>query len=337
VVRFGVAGGLWMAGFGTMSLFYAHLASLAIVAALSLRLVAQYYDMRLMFSGPFGDESARHTLWAGLAVLPSNIVARLFGDAPQIVLNAWIPGTAGATAAALFVIARKISSVVQLVRTAFSYVLAPLASHAAQSGDDSVQSIYGFATRVSLAVTLPLGVGLIAGAKPILSAFAPGAEVAVVALILLTMGRMVEAIAGNASPIQQVIGGYRGQIFGGLAGLAMSLVIVGLTMPQGGLNGISLAVCCGLSVSALLPMWQLSHYEKLHPFERPFGTVVLRSAIIAAIALGVGLVLSGLPIAIAIVAIVAVQLASIWLSLRAALPLEDRQALGKVGRVLRLS
>src|SRR3546814_14167675 len=74
------------------------------------------------------DRAHRDLLWAGGSVLPANIIARLFGDAPPVVINFMIPGGAGAAAAGLYGIARKISSIPQLVRMASSYVMGPLAS-----------------------------------------------------------------------------------------------------------------------------------------------------------------------------------------------------------------
>src|SRR3546814_8732527 len=66
------------------------------------------------------------------------------------------PGASGAAAAGLFTIARKLSSVVQLVRIAFVYVLAPLAASAERADRAQVADIYAYATRLILAIALPL-------------------------------------------------------------------------------------------------------------------------------------------------------------------------------------
>ncbi|MCV5648882.1 hypothetical protein OFN55_39775, partial [Escherichia coli] len=83
-------------------------------------------DLVVKGGGRRDPEMTLRTLLAGLAVLPSNIVSRLFADAPPLILNAIIPGAGGASAAGLFAIARKLASGVQLIRQAFSYVMAPL-------------------------------------------------------------------------------------------------------------------------------------------------------------------------------------------------------------------
>ncbi len=328
---------LWLLGFSTMALFYAHLASLAIICGLCIRLLAQHYDLKLMFEDFRFDAIWRDTFWAGIAVLPANIVARLFGDAPTLALNMLLPGAPGAVASGLFAISRKISSVVQLVRTAFAYVLSPLASAASTSGKSGVIDIYGFSTRVSFAVALPLGVVLGAGGKALLRAFGEGAEIAMPALIILIAARITEAVLGAAVPIQQVIAGYKSQLVGSGVGLALALAIAFSVMPAGGLTGITIAVGLGMVVAAAIPLWQLHRYDDIHPFARPFIKVAARAIGFATIGGGLMILAKKLPYALELAMIIPLLFGTLWFSLRYALPLADRQALGKVGRKLKLS
>ncbi len=336
VVRFGLAGSMWLMGFSTMALFYAHLASLSVICVLCIRLLSQHFDLRLAFKGPLIDDAWHDTVKAGLAVLPSNIVARLFGDAPQLVLNAWIPGAAGASAAGLYVIARKVSSIVQLVRTAFVYVLAPLASLASTGSKESVREIYGFATRVSFAVAVPMGAVLAVSAPAILATFGPEAAPALWALVILISARIIEAICGAAMPIQQVISKFRSQLVGSFLGLGVAALAVWLIMPAGGLTGITIAVALGLVVAAITPLWQVHAFDGLHPFARPFGRVAARALGISAVGLGLGLAIDQLPLIAQLPLLLPLLAGSLWCSARFALAREDRVALGKTGRKLRL-
>src|SRR3546814_20754641 len=117
-----------------------------------------------------GSATAKNTFWAGLSILPSNVIARLFGDAPALILNLLIPGAGGAAAAGLFTIARKLSSVVQLVRIAFVYFLAPLAARAERAHRAPVPAIYAYATHLLSAVALPLAAVMEAGSRSLLRA-----------------------------------------------------------------------------------------------------------------------------------------------------------------------
>jgi O-antigen/teichoic acid export membrane protein len=319
-----------------MALFYAHLVSLSLVCVLCIRLVAQHYDLSLLFHHAPGSPIFARTLKAGLAVLPSNMVARLFGDGPPIVLNAWLPGSAGAVAAGLYAIARKVSSIVQLVRTAFAYVLAPLASAASTGHQDQVREIYAFATRIMMAIALPLGLTLIASGPAILSLFGKEAAVAFPALAILVAARIIEAISGAAAPIQQVTRGYKSQLVGSSLGLAVAAIVALSVMPNGGLAGMSLAVAAGLIVAGMTPLIQQWARGGLHPFEPPFMRALLTSLAVAAAGSALAFAALSLPVFAKWPLIIAVLVAAIWCSCRFALPIKDRQQLGKMGRTLKL-
>src|SRR3546814_14562603 len=86
-MRLVFAGLFFAGGLGLKGLFIAHLCSLGITAALSIRLLAHHYSFADLWRGPWAGDTARNTFLAGLSILPSNIIARLFGDAPALILN----------------------------------------------------------------------------------------------------------------------------------------------------------------------------------------------------------------------------------------------------------
>lgn len=294
-VRLGLVLVFYVAGAGTMALIYAHLLSLSIICLLCVRLLNRHFTLRLVFTRPVRDEMFAETLKAGLGVLPVNITTRLFSDGPAIVLNAMIPGSAGAVATSLFIIARKVSSLVQLVRTVFAYVLAPLASAAATGGKDQVASIYGFSTRLSFALAVPMGAVLAASGPAALPLFGPGAEAALTCMVILVLARVTEAVVGAATPIQQVTSGHLDQQLGSFAGLAVAALITWALMPAGGLDAMSLAVGVGLVIAAVLPLFQLHVIDKLHPFSKPFGSVAVRTILVSLIGMALALLVQALP------------------------------------------
>lgn len=337
VIRLGLAVAAWAMGFGLMGLFIAHLLSLTATAILSLRLVARYYRLDTLWTGPFLGPIFLDTAKAGLSILPANVVARLFGDAPAVILNAALPGAAGASAAALFVIARKISSLVQLLRMAFAYVLAPLAS-AASSGDaKQIRHLYAFCSRLLCALALPMSMVIAAGGPAILRLFGPSAQAAATALALMVAGRVADALTGAATPILQVTRSYRSQLAGSIAGVAAAAAVLAVTMPEGGLNAVTLAVSIGLTLASIVPMAQLWIWGGLHPFDAHYGRVF-------AIAIGISLAGAAaaraalqLPAAAQLPVLAIILLGSIWSCCRYGLPLDDRRELGKTGRALRLA
>ena len=337
IMRLVFAGLFFVGGFGLKGLFIAHLCSLAITAILCVRLLARYYRFGDLRRGGRGSDIERQTFWAGLSILPSNVIARLFGDAPALILNLLLPGAAGAAAAGLFTIARKLSSVVQLVRIAFVYVMAPLASSAEREDRAQVADIYAYATRLIAAIALPLAAVLAAGSAPLLSLFGAEAKVAQAALIILLFARAVEAVLGISLPVLQVVAAFHRQltasIIGVIVAVAAGWLIVGRT---DALTGVTLAMSIGLVVMSGIPMMQLALGEKLQPFDHQFPAVAVKGLAITVAAGGAGLLAGQFSDAIALPLIVLLAVAAIWLSLRFALPHADRASLGKTARKLRL-
>lgn len=338
LIRLGLAVGFFAAGWGIIGLFAAHLLSLLVTAGLCVRLLARHFRLRLMLTGPIWPPVARATALAGLSVLPSNLVARLYGDAPTLLLNQLLPGAAGAAAGGLFTITRKLTSVVQLVRTAFVYVVAPLAASSERRDREEVRAIYAYAVRIILVLALPLAAVLAAGSRPLLSLFGDDARVATAAVIIMFAARAAEAVLGISLPVLQVVAAFRHQLASSIAGLAAAL-LTGLLLGNlfAPLTTVTLAVAVGLVTTAAIPMLQLWRIEALHPFTRALPRV---AGVASSIAVGGSLLAhaaSNLPDAAALPLIVIISLVSIWLSLRFALSLSDRDSLGSAGRLLRLA
>ncbi|MBL0769900.1 oligosaccharide flippase family protein [Sphingopyxis sp. DHUNG17] len=337
IMRLVFAGAFFAGGLGLKGLFVAHLCSLAITALLCVRLLRRHYDFALLWRGGRGSDVERNTFWAGLSILPSNVIARLFGDAPALILNLLLPGAAGAAAAGLFTIARKLSSVVQLVRVAFVYVIAPLAASAERADRAQVAEIYAYATRLIAAIALPLAAVLAAGSASLLSLFGDQAQVARAAVVILFFARAAEAVLGISLPVLQVVAAFRHQLTASLFGVAVAVGAGWLIVGQmDALTGVTLAMSIGLVVMAGIPMAQLAISERLHPFDRQFPLVALRGMLITLAAGLLALFISRLPDPVALPLIVLVAVAAIWSSLRFALPEADRASLGKTGRKLRL-
>jgi len=337
LIRLGFAVLFFAFGYGLPGLFIAHICSLAITALLSLRLLARHYRLRLMFAGPFWPQIAQNTALAGFSILPSNIVARLFSDAPALAVNQLMPGAQGAAASGLFIIARKLSSVVQLVNIAFSYVLAPLAASSERHDRQEVREIYAYAVRLIFVIAVPLAAVLAAGSATLLSLFGQGADVAQTAVIVLLAARAAEAVLGISLPVLQVVAAFRHQLTASLVGLAVAALAGFLLIDRlPPLIAVTIAAAVALVVTAAVPMAQLWRIESLHPFSATFP----RMAFVALAAALVGGALAGaagvLPSALALPLIAFIALAAVWLSARFALPLADRLSLGKVARRLQL-
>ena len=328
---------LWLAGVDTLALLMAHLGSLLITAFLALRLLDNHCSLKLAWQTKVSRSVLHELFVSGLSVLPSNILGRMFTDLPTVIINFSLPGVAGANAAGLYSIARKLSSIPQMVQAVFSHVVAPIAASSANRDHAAIQGIYAFSVRISLLLALPTTAALIATADSILTLFVTGAAVAWPIVVILTLARGLEAVVGPATAIQQVIS-HRGlPVLNSSIGLLAAAGVLLVTFPMYGAIGVALGVATGQLVTAMLSVLQLSSGEKLKPFDGSFMRIfaVTTLACIVIIVTGV-LTSTSLPLLRGIV-IFLIYLVVMWVSVRLTLPDHDRLALGKLGRRLRLA
>ena len=336
ILRFVLATTLWLAGVDTLALLIAHLGSLFITAILALRLLNTYCSLKLVWRAKLPFSVLRELLLSGLSVLPSNTLTRMFADMPVILINFMLPGANGATAAGLYSIARKLSSIPQLIRSVFSHVVAPVAASRANEDHLARQTLYAFSIRLSMLLALPTALTLIVAADSILTLFATGAAAAWPILIILTAARGIEAGFGPATAVQQVLS-HRGlPVLNSVLGFSVTLAILFFTFPLYQAVGVALSVAAGQVIIAILAVLQLSRVENLHIFDGNFSRILVASLAACTIIFAVMTSLSFTPNYVQNIMSLLVYLLVVWLSLRFALVKNDRIALGKFGRRLRL-
>ena len=331
--RIGFALGFFALGFASSGLMLAHLCSLALTALLAVRLLGRYYDLKLLVRAPMPGALARDLLLSGLALLPSNLSRRLLIDAPPLVLNLMLPGARGASAAGLFEIARKISTVPHIVRQAFQYVLGPLSSAQARADRKQIAPLYRFASRVSTALVVPLGGLLIFAGADILSVYRPEVREALPLLWILVAARVLEAIVGPAATIVEMTGHRILPLVNSFLAVAFWAALAAWLTPSDGALGMAVAVAAATLVGAWAATLELRFSDRLSPFDRKlFQGLAVALAGVALMALAEHLL--GGPARFA--AVLALWAATSWLALRYTLTRDDRLALGAFARKLRL-
>jgi O-antigen/teichoic acid export membrane protein len=336
VARLIFAAGFFLTGTGFEGLLFGHLLSLALTAWLSWKLLARYFDTALLLRAPLPASLRAETLATGMAMLPPALARRAYNDLPPILLNAMIPGAGGATAAGLFGIARKIASIPLIVRQSFLYVLAPLASAQAAVDRKEIAPLYSFSTHLSLLLAVPLAGFLILIAADLLTAFAPGAEAALMVLIILLAARAAEAALGPATPIIEMIG-HRGlPLANSLAGLAIWLALGIWLVPEMGATGMAIAVSAAVVLTALLAIVELYVADRVSPFGHGFLRALFAAAACIALLWGIGELLDPFGQRIRALSLFALFWPTLWLALKWGLLDEDKQGLGKLAVKLRL-
>ena len=337
IARLVFATGFFLAGFHSTGLLLGHIASLALTALLAARLLARYYDARLLLSAPITGAVRRALLTSGFSVLPASIARRLYNDLPAVILNLLLPGARGADAAGLFGIARKISTIPLIVRQAFQYVLSPLVAATARHDPAAIGPLYRFANRVSIALVVPLAGFLILIAGDILSLFAPAAAAALPLVVLLVLGRAAEAIVGPASPAIEMTGHKGLPLLNSALGLAAWLALALWLVPPWGGFGMGVAVSAGTVLSAWAAAIELRVADRLDAFDRKtllgLGVAVLGVALM----LLVGLALQTIGARLRVVGLLPFYVLITWVTLRLGLTGQDRAALGTFAVKVRLA
>jgi O-antigen/teichoic acid export membrane protein len=310
--------------------------SLALTAILSAQLLGRYYEPRLLWRAPMVSGTRKAVLQNGAAMMPPAIARRAYNDLPPILLNLMVPGAAGATAAALFGIARKIASIPLIVRQSFLYVLSPLASAQAAVDRSAMLPMYRFSTHMSLLLAVPLAGFMILIASDMLSAFAPGSAAALPVLIVLLAARAGEAVIGPATPIVEMVGHRALPLLNSVIGLVLWLVLAYWLVPEYGALGMALAVSAAVVVTAWLAVIELNVSDRLSPFGVGFWRAVVLGLSTIGILWLVGEALAPFGARVRALGLFVLFWPLLWLGLIVGLEATDKAALGKFGRRLRL-
>lgn len=328
------AGGFFLLDFRSTGLMAAHLCSLALTAMLCVPLLGRYYDLRRLVAAPIPAALARELVGTGLTLLPADLMRRFLIDGPPLILNLILPGARGAQAAGLLEIARKLSTVTNIVRQAFRYVLAPLSAAQARADRRRMAPLYHFACRVSAALVAPLAAALVLTGPDLLMLYRPEAAAALPLLYALVAARLLEAVVGPASDVVEMTG-HRGlPLLNSVLSAAMLAVVSVLLIPSYGAMGMAIAVAAALSANALAALLEVRIADGLWPFDLRMGLILAISAAGAALMTAMSWIPPGL-LHFLVVGVV-LLLGTAWTALRFGLPREDREALGRLGRVARL-
>jgi O-antigen/teichoic acid export membrane protein len=336
VARLVFATGFFAIGFDLFGLLLGHLLSLALTALLSAQLLGRYYDPALLWRAPMPKPLRRSVLGSGAAMMPPQIARRAYNDLPPILLNLMVPGAAGATAAGLYGIARKIASIPLIVRQSFLYVLSPLASAQAAADRAAMLPMYRFSTHMSLLLAVPLAGLMILTASDMLSAFAPGAAAALPVLVVLLAARAGEAVIGPATPIVEMVGHRALPLLNSLIGLALWLLLALWLVPDYGTLGMAIAVSVAVVATAWAAVAELRISDGLTPFGVGFWRAVVAGALIIGALWLTGETLAPLGAPVRATGLFLLFWPLLWLGLRYGLDAADKAALGKLGRRLYL-
>lgn len=335
-LRFVAGVGFFVLGYQVYGLFIAHLFAMVCTGYLSLRLLGRHYSLRRMIAAPIDGAAIRNIFSFGGPMAVSNLVKRLHSNLPLFVLNLMLPGAAGATAVAVYAVARKVVSILHVIRQSFEYVMAPLASATrSQPGNGPLRDMYAFSTRLICSIFIPAATAVVLVRHEIVSVIGPEFAGAAVLIAILALGRAVEAATGPSAALVEMLGRYRLPLINGLVGLVVSAGLLVWLTPRIGPPGAAVATAVGINVTSLASLMEIWRFYGHHPYDRRMIRPVAVAALCAAaIALTVFLLTPLGSIARFTGAAIALVL-SLAALLRVGFSNRDAAAFGRLGRWLR--
>ena len=155
-------------------------------------------------------------------------------------------------------------------------------------------------------------------------------------LVILLVARAGEAVIGPATPIVEMVGHRALPLINSIIGLSLWLMLGFWLVPVYGAAGMAIAVSVAVVVTAWLAVFELKVSDRL----TPFGTGFWRAAAVGVATVGLlwtaGEFMSPSGARVRALVLFALFWPILWLGLKLGLDAQDKAALGKFGRTLRL-
>jgi len=326
--------GLAFAGYITYGLFIAHFVSVFFTGLLTLRLLSKHLDLKTLLKAPMTGDLPKAMLKYARPITPAWMIKSLFSELPVLFLNFFLPGARGLDAAGLYKVARQFTSVLQMVGITFEYVMAPLAAEKAGKTDKTgLQDMFSYAVRLSTVIALPFCAAVILASKDILSMMEPQFMTATYAVVVLAIGRMIEAMAGPSTAIIDMLGHRFLPLTNFLMGLFAMSVLSAYLIPLYGVTGGAIAAAVAMNVTALLALAETMILFKLRPYDHNIIRPLLISLLATSVLVYLITLTKYMASPIAITLALAGLFASLFVVVRYGLTPTDAAALGPLARL----
>jgi len=336
VARIGFAVLFAWSGMDMFGLFLSHICSMAVAAVLATRLMGRFYRLGRLWSAGADMSLAGEMIRFALPMMPATLILRLFSELPVILLNAVLPGAAGAAAAGYYSIARKLSSVLMIIYNSFDYAIAPLAAYrAGRAGKAAVADMYAYSARLMIGLGIVIAGGTLAFSDALVAQIDSGATAALVAMQVLILGRLGTFFFGHAAAMVRTVSSSLLSLANGVIGMAVMLALFFPLAEADGAVGAAFAAAAGLIVSRGLAAIEIALLLKISPYSRLMLRPLVVSLLIAAGNLAIGQASGHLHPGVQAPLFVILLLLSLACLVRYGYGQGDAQALGAVGRLLR--
>jgi len=261
--KWGIAGLALLAGWGLAGvvggLVVTFIAS-AIFAAVALARVAHLstHDVASV-----QEQDVRALAGFCFPLLAANVFGVVAPRMDIMLLGYW----ASSQDVGLYLVAFQTAAILALVLGAFDVAFAPIMSQAwARKDNITFRECYLAVHRITGMVTVPLFVVLVVFRDEILALFGRETGEGGLALTILALGYLLNAITGGASTVLLMTGRSRTVLLNTVAyGIAL-VVGTALMIPQWGILGAAVSASCALIGLSILRVWQVWQNHSMFPW-----------------------------------------------------------------------
>ncbi len=167
----------------------------------------------------------------------------------------------------LYLVAFQTAAILALVLGAFDVAFAPIMSQAWSRKDDiTMRECYAAVHRMTAMATVPLFVGVVVFRNEILSLFGRETGDGGMALMILALGYLLNALSGGASTVLLMTGRSRTVLFNTVVyGIAL-VTVTAVLIPQWGILGAAISASCVLTGVNVLRVWQVWRTHRMLPW-----------------------------------------------------------------------
>ena len=171
----------------------------------------------------------------------------------------------GTAEAGIYASSVRLSRLILIGLMATNSIVAPLISQLyAQGRMRDLQRMITFAARLIFAITTPIVIGLVLFGHWALALFGPEFTEGYAALVILSVGQMVSALAGSVGFLTTMTGHQKvaAIVYGGIAGLNIVLNVI--LIPTFGIVGGAVATAIAIASLNLILVWFVSRRLKIN-------------------------------------------------------------------------
>ena len=261
--------GLLLVGFGLVGIVGGYIIGLAVGILLGIVLLARHDTLK---HGTMSFTPLREILWYGVPLALAGVIYVVMGQVDYFVVGYFM----GSEDVGVYRIGYMLAANLLVFFSSLAPIFKPLIAETRQDRD-AVAERYRTATRWVLALSLPAAAILVLGAETYLSLiFTPQYTAASGVVLALVVGYLVSVTAGGPDgALLQGLGYSRLVFFNSALLLIANVVFSVLLVPRYGILGAGLGTMLALTLSGTAALFELYHYQRIHPFTRELGLVVV--------------------------------------------------------------